>query len=129
MHLHIYEIFIYDKEGKTMQYNGEKTSSSIDAVGETIQLLKESLDYHFTSYEHKLKMDQRLNVRSETIKLLEENIANILFDISLSNIFWICPFSQGKKKWDYIKLKTFYRVKESSNSLLNGRRYLQMIYS
>ena len=39
-----------------------------------------------------------LNAKPETIKLLEENIANMLFDISLSNIFWICPFCQGKKK-------------------------------
>lgn len=48
MHLHLYEIFIYDKEGKTMQYNGEKTSSSIDAAGETIQLLKN----HWTTISH-----------------------------------------------------------------------------
>lgn len=40
VNLHLYEIFIYDKEGKNMQYNGEKTSSSIDGIGETRQTTK-----------------------------------------------------------------------------------------
>ena len=57
VNLHLYEIFFHDKEGKNMQYNGEKTSSSIDGIGETRQLLKKSLDYHFTSYKHKFEMD------------------------------------------------------------------------
>ena len=40
---------------------------------------------------------KELNVRPETIKL-EENINNKLFDIGLSNIFWICLLRQGKLK-------------------------------
>ena len=30
-----------------------------------------------------------LNIRLETVKLLEENIGRTLFDINHSNIFWI----------------------------------------
>ena len=40
-----------------MQYSGGKTSSSIYGVGETRQLLKQSLDYLFTSYKNELKMN------------------------------------------------------------------------
>ena len=37
-----------------------------------------------------------LNIRLETIKV-EENIGSTLFDIGLSNTFWICLFRQGKQ--------------------------------
>ena len=51
-----------------------------------------------------------LNIRSETIKLLEENLGSKLFDISLSNMV-LDMSSQAKEtkakinKWDHIKLK------------------------
>ena len=32
------------------------------------------------------------------MKLLAENIGSTLFDISLSNIFWLCPPKQGEQK-------------------------------
>ena len=44
------------------------------------------------------KQIKDLNVRPETIKLLEEKIGGTLFDINHSNIFWICFPSQKKQK-------------------------------
>ena len=45
-----------------------------------------------------LKWVKYLNIRPEMIKLLEENIDCTLFDIDLSNNFWICFLWQKKRK-------------------------------
>ena len=62
-----------------------------------------------------------LNVRPETMRLLEENIGSTLYDIGLSNIF-SSPMSDRARetkekmnKWDYIKLKNFCTAKETIN--------------
>lgn len=52
-----------------------------------------------------------LNVRSGTLKQLEENIGEILQDTGTGNHFLRTPIAQEIKvrtdKWDYIKLKSF----------------------
>ena len=59
-----------------------------------------------------------LNVRPETIKLLEENIGKILSDINHSRILYDPPprVIEIKAKintWDQIKLKSFCTMKET----------------
>ena len=63
-----------------------------------------------------------LNVRPETIKLLEENICGMLFGIDLSDIFQdMCLLARETKakinKWDYIKLKSLCTAKENINKM------------
>ena len=63
-----------------------------------------------------------LNVRPQTIKLLEENIGRTLFDINHSNIL-LDPSSRAKEikakinKWDLIKLKSFHTTKETTDKM------------
>ena len=59
-----------------------------------------------------------LNVRPETIKLLEENIGRTLNDINQSKILYESPARVMEiktivNKWDLIKLKSFFTAKET----------------
>ena len=57
-----------------------------------------------------------LNVRPETIKLLEENISRTLNDIHQSMILYDPPPSVMEiNKWNLIKLKSFCTAKETTN--------------
>ena len=59
------------------------------------------------------KWIEDLNVRPETIKLLEENIVSMFLNISLGNDFLELTLKAKQKvkthNWDFIKLKTCFR--------------------
>ena len=61
-----------------------------------------------------------LNVRQESIKILEENIGSNLFKISHSNLFHdTSPKARETKTkmnfWDFTKIKSFCTGKETVN--------------
>ena len=63
-----------------------------------------------------------LNVRPETIKLLDEHISRTLNDINQSKIFYdpaprIMEIKIKIIKWDIIKLKSFCTAKETTNKV------------
>ena len=63
-----------------------------------------------------------LNVRTETTKLLEENIGRTLDDTNQSKILYDLPprvteIKTKVKKWDLIKLKSFCTAKETINKM------------
>ena len=69
------------------------------------------LEHFLTSYT-KIKWIKDLNVRPETIKLLEENIGRTLSDITHSKILYdpspgVMEIKTKINKWDLIKPKSF----------------------
>ena len=63
-----------------------------------------------------------LNVRPNTIKLLEENIGRMLYDLNHSKILFDLPPREMEiktkiNKWDLMKLKSFCIVKETINKM------------
>ena len=82
------------------------------------------LEHFLTPHTHtqNSKLIKDLNVRLETIKLLEENIGKTLSDINHSRILYdppprIMKIKAKINKWDLIKLKSFCTMKETINEV------------
>ena len=77
------------------------------------------LEHSLTAYTKiNSKWIRELNVRPDTIKLLEENIGRTLFVINHSTIFSDPPprvmeIKTKINKWDLMKLKSFCKAKET----------------
>ena len=99
-------------------YNEEKTVTSKNSAGKTGQLHLKSEIRTFSNTIHRNEdtFSAHLNIRMDTIKLLEENRQNT--DINHRNIFLDSLPNENKnkiKQWDLIKLKSFCTTKETIN--------------
>uniref|UniRef100_A0A9L0TH66 Uncharacterized protein n=1 Tax=Equus caballus TaxID=9796 RepID=A0A9L0TH66_HORSE len=78
------------------------------------------VDHYLTPYTKiNSKCIKDLKISPETIKLLEDNIGSTLFDMELKRIFSNTVSSQTREtkektnKWDFIRLKSFCKAKET----------------
>ena len=84
---------------------------------------------HFLTPHTKInsKWIEDLNIRPETIKLLEENIGKTLSDVNHSGILCDPPsrvmeIKAKVDKWDLIKFKSFCTMKETISKLKRAFR-------
>ena len=73
---------------------------------------------HYLTPKINSKWIKDLNIRPGTIKLLEENLGRMLFDINNSNVLFDLPsrimtIKTQINQWDLIKPKSFCTAKET----------------
>ena len=109
-------------QGKAKIYDGKKIVSSTNGAGKTTSkgMKLEHFLIPYTKINSKWIKD--LNVRPETIKLLEESIGRTLSDINHSRILYeprprVMEIKTKINKWNLIKLKGFCTMKETASKV------------
>uniref|UniRef100_A0A8D1YKN8 RNA-directed DNA polymerase n=1 Tax=Sus scrofa TaxID=9823 RepID=A0A8D1YKN8_PIG len=117
-----YSQLIYDKGSKTIQWRKDSLFNKWCWENWTATWKRMKLEHSLTPYTKiNSKWIKDLDIRPDTIKLLEENIGQTLSDINDSNIFSDPPIrvltiKRKINKWDLLKLQSFCTAKETLNN-------------
>ena len=110
----LYGQIMFDKAGKNIQWKKDSLFSKWCWQNWTAICRRMKLDHSLKPYTKiNLKWIKHLNVRQESIKILEENIGSNLFDIGHSSFFQDMSPKAKKQKWKWT-LGTSSRSKASA---------------
>ena len=116
---HTYGQLIYDKGGKTIRWRKHSLFNKWYWENWTATCKKMKLEHSLTPYTNiNSKWIKDLNVKLDTIKLLEENIGRTVFDINRDNIFFypsprLMQIKTRINKWDPLNSKAFAQQRKT----------------
>ena len=126
-----YGHLIFDKAGKNIQWRKDNLFNKWCWENWSTTCKRMKLEHFLRPYTKvNSKWIKDLNLRPETIKLLEGNIGKTLSDVNHSKILYDPPprvmeIKAKINKWDLIKLKSFCTTKETISKVKrqpsNGR--------
>ena len=118
-----YGHFIFDKGGKNIQWRKDSLFNKWCWENWTAACRRMKLEHSLPPHtKMNSKCIKDLNVKPDTVKLLEENIGRTLYDINHSKILFDPPRREMEiktktNKWDLMKLTSFCTAKETINKM------------
>jgi hypothetical protein len=105
-----YTHLIFDKGTQNIQRRKNSLKNVAGKTGYTYMLKTETTSMSFTLYKYQLKVDEDLDIKPETLKLVQERLGNTLELTGIGNDFLnrtqtAQQLREKIDRWDYMKLK------------------------